>query len=297
MLKTSAAILHDADYLLAWNQKIANDGSWSTPSHEFVIDNPTNEVLLKFCKESREGQVCTRETSVAGFLSYRVKPEESTQPPDDQTQPVLSCGVPNGWNSFKSGVNELQDWASGTVSKTVQDGQASVVYEQSGQCVWEQFQLISNKAWVSTSYVSVEPWKKLNGLPKNETIPLTGKFNITINLNALPNIPQGWNVQYLLYKSNGSQDLKLFFANENYTDGKTKLCLQKESNTVTSSNCVTKSLSINITRDSVGNIKINNQPIGHTITGDISWDLWFWALWIWSGLVKINQNMDIVFKN
>jgi hypothetical protein len=96
-----------------------------------------------------------------------------------------------------------------------------------------------------TEYNQANAWTSLNQFPQNSTVDLSAEFKITIELDSVPIIGVGGAKQYVLYKSNGNQDLKLFFSNQPETDNLDKLCFQKESSDL---RCVNPAKNITISR-------------------------------------------------
>lgn len=135
----------------------------------------------------------------------------------------------------------------------------------------------------SVSYTDVQPWTSISSLNQQDKIDLTGEFSITIELNDIPTI--GYDpvtgargkAQYLLYKSNWTQDLKLFVVNESETSNEDKICFQREASSLDENqHCISPIDKITLSRDIDGFVFLNSQPTGLKLTGNYGWDLVIW---------------------
>lgn len=72
----------------------------------------------------------------------------------------------------------------------------------------------------------------------------------------------------MLYEPKANQDLKLFFANADYTGYKDKLCFQKEASDDRDNQCVAPSTYITISRDESNNIWLNHKDTGLNLSNE-----------------------------
>jgi len=221
--------------------------------------------------------------------------------------PVRCDRLPRGWSS-SSGLPTAGLFGGGYIEynkpnkdiyKYVSYGQWTRKVQQEATCdgtdgTYMTLAPSSSLEVLHTEFNNVAPWKKLSQLQVlSNPVDLSGEFEIKITLDSLPVIGNGGSVQYLLYKSNGSQDLKLFVANESFTWYQDKICFQKEWSTNWSSQCISPTRNITLSRDSNNKIKLNGQNTWLTLSWNYGWNLTFWNN---VGFLPLGQNMDIIIK-
>ncbi len=207
----------------------------------------------------------------------------------NECREFLACNLINGWKLWTQTTVPHAPTTQLSLVKKITATNTLVQYEGSATCNDSRITLpTDNDSYKFTQYTNVSKgeltlWTETN---------LNNSFTISITLDSVPTISNLWTKQYLLYKANWSQDLKLFFANDSSTWNINSLCLQKESITIDNDNCINATKDIVLERKIWDKIYLNGQDTGEVLSWDYGEKIWIWQIPNWS--LSLTPNIDSI---